>query len=152
MALHVSAHAVGQCSVDAHDARRIGYGDWQTDSEFASFLCRKLREWGPRPTVILEPTCGIGNFAAAALEVFADSVRAVYCIEINEEYLLVARSRLELMARDVALSGGGGCRIVLLQRRRLLRRFEQGLFAARRLLAHRRQPAVGDVKQVGRHT
>lgn len=106
MDIHVSALAVGPCLADAHDARKIGYGDWQTDSEFASSLCRKLREWGVRPTVILEPTCGIGNFAAAALDVFADSVRAVYCIEINEEYMVVARSRLERMTHGGASSGG----------------------------------------------
>lgn len=103
MGVRSSTLAAGQCLAEA---RKVGYGDWQTDSEFASRLCRKLREWGLRPTVILEPTCGIGNFAMAALEVFSDSVRAVYCIEINREYLAVAKSRLERMAYGGASPGG----------------------------------------------
>ena len=49
---------------------REGYGDWQTSYEFAKSVCLYLKSRGITPEVIVEPTCGIGNFIAAAIDVF----------------------------------------------------------------------------------
>lgn len=67
-------------------ASRIDYGDWQTSVEFAKSVCVYLKDNGMRPEVLIEPTCGVGNFIAAAVEVFG-SIKAVYGIEINKEYI-----------------------------------------------------------------
>lgn len=50
---------------------------------------------GCRPSVIIEPTCGLGNFILAALDVFKDSVEMVIGIDINPDYISHVRSVLE---------------------------------------------------------
>ncbi len=74
---------------------RITYGDWQTNMDLATKACRVLRDKGCRPSVIIEPTCGLGNFILAALDVFHDSVEMVICIDINPDYIRHVQSVLE---------------------------------------------------------
>ncbi len=66
---------------------RIAYGDWQTSIDLATRVCLILRDKGLKPSVIIEPTCGLGNFILAALDVFRDSVETVIGIDINPDYL-----------------------------------------------------------------
>ena len=73
---------------------KVEYGDWQTSMPLAKAVCDKLYERGWRPSVIIEPTCGTGNFAMAALEVFKNTLKKVYCVEINREYVEEAERRL----------------------------------------------------------
>src|SRR6266545_2183182 len=44
------------------------YGDFQTPLSLARAVCQKLFGLGYRPEVLIEPTCGKGNFIIAALE------------------------------------------------------------------------------------
>lgn len=69
------------------------YGDWQTNMELALNVCRMLKKQGWRPQVLVEPTCGKGNFILAALQTF-DSIEVVYGVEINGAYLEVLKNRL----------------------------------------------------------
>lgn len=69
------------------------FGDWQTDYEFACAVCRQLKKMGAAPEVLFEPTCGLGNFIKAGLEVF-DTVTEVYGIEIYKPYLDELRQTL----------------------------------------------------------
>lgn len=62
------------------------YGDWQTNLELALNICRLLKDSGVNPKVIIEPTCGKGNFILAALQTF-DSIEVIYGIEIHKPYL-----------------------------------------------------------------
>ena len=62
------------------------YGDWQTNMELALNVCRLLKAEGVNPKVIIEPTCGKGNFILAALQVF-DSIEDIFGIEIHKPYL-----------------------------------------------------------------
>ena len=62
------------------------YGDWQTSIELALSVCRMLKKQGVNPKVVIEPTCGKGNFILAALQVFGD-IEDVYGIEIYNPYL-----------------------------------------------------------------
>ncbi len=62
------------------------FGDWQTGLRFAVEVCRYLKDCGVCPKVIVEPTCGRGNFIKAALSVF-DSVELVVGIEVFKPYL-----------------------------------------------------------------
>ena len=69
------------------------YGDFQTPLSLARTVCHKLFEMGYRPKVLVEPTCGKGNFIIAALEVFP-SIRKVFGLEIQDGYVTECKARL----------------------------------------------------------
>lgn len=73
--------------------KKVDYGDWQTSYEFAKNVCLYLKSEGLTPDVIIEPTCGIGNFIIAAIDVF-DSVQVVYGIEIFTLYINQTEQKL----------------------------------------------------------
>lgn len=62
------------------------YGDWQTNRKLAIEICKLLKANGINPKIIIEPTCGKGNFILAALQTF-DNIETVYGIEIYKPYL-----------------------------------------------------------------
>ena len=69
------------------------YGDYQTPRDFAIKVCRFLKEkCDVRPSTILEPTCGIGNFIEAATMFEAQEIIGV---EIQEQYCEICQSRLD---------------------------------------------------------
>lgn len=60
------------------------FGDYQTPLDFAAKICRYLRdERNITPSMVIEPTCGIGNFLSSSLIFDADKY---YGIEINSDY------------------------------------------------------------------
>lgn len=62
------------------------FGDYQTPIFFAEDICRYLKEEIKlNPRVIIEPTCGTGNFILACQKNF-ESVEKIYGIEISYEY------------------------------------------------------------------
>lgn len=65
---------------------KIEYGDFQTPLELTDKVCKKLVEMGVNPDVIVEPTCGIGNFIKAAAHSF-QSTSNILGIEINPAYI-----------------------------------------------------------------
>jgi len=75
------------------------FGDFQTPIELARAVCRLLFERGLRPTSVLEPTCGLGSFLVASIEVFPNINRAVG-IEINRDYAAIARKAIAEKAPD----------------------------------------------------
>lgn len=76
----------------AADAR-IEFGDFQTPAYLAQQACRVLRARGIRPDLIVEPTCGFGNFLVAAVEEFAECRRAIG-LEINPDHHRRAAERV----------------------------------------------------------
>ncbi|MDR0705613.1 MAG: hypothetical protein LBF88_11570, partial [Planctomycetaceae bacterium] len=78
----------------ANNRNKSEYGDFQTPLELARKICRWLKEQGIEPEVLVEPTCGRGNFIVAALETFP-SIQYVYGIEIYEPYIAETKKRLE---------------------------------------------------------
>lgn len=69
------------------------YGDYQTPLNFATAVCEFLaREKGIRPSVVIEPTCGVGNFLISSLIFEADRY---YGIEINPDYCSICRERIK---------------------------------------------------------
>ncbi len=72
---------------------REEYGDWQTNMELATSVCRFLKAEGISPKVIVEPTCGRGNFILAALQTF-DDVEDIYGIEIHQPYISELKLRI----------------------------------------------------------
>lgn len=60
------------------------YGDYQTPLAFAERVCTYLKEYRHiKPSAIVEPTCGMGNFLKSSLLFDAEEY---YGIEINPEY------------------------------------------------------------------
>lgn len=74
---------------------RAAYGDFQTPISLAARVCQMLLRRGDDPTVIVEPTCGQGNFLVAATEAFPRA--RVVGVEIDEGR--VARARQALAAK-----------------------------------------------------
>jgi hypothetical protein len=69
------------------------YGDFQTPTDLADRVCRRLAELGIRPGTIIEPTCGTGAFVEAAARIFV-SAKRIIGIEVNDGYLEDLRCRL----------------------------------------------------------
>jgi hypothetical protein len=64
---------------------KVEYGDFQTPIELAELICQKLIELGINPDVIIEPTCGVGNFIDASSRLFR-STDKILGVEINPHY------------------------------------------------------------------
>ena len=68
------------------------FGDYQTPLGFAEKVCLYLKEKkGIKPTAILEPTCGVGNFLTSSLIFGANEIVG---IEINPEYCDLCREKI----------------------------------------------------------
>lgn len=65
---------------------KIEYGDFQTNLPLAKQIVKKLKIAGVAPKVIIEPTCGKGNFIVASLDSF-DNINSIIGIEIQEKYV-----------------------------------------------------------------
>lgn len=60
------------------------FGDYQTPPAFAAKICHYLKnERHVAPSIVIEPTCGIGNILSSSLIFNADQY---YGIEINSDY------------------------------------------------------------------
>jgi hypothetical protein len=73
--------------------RKIEYGDFQTPQPLAEAVVALLRDAGISPSVIVEPTCGLGAFVFAALKLFR-SAGDVFAYDIDREYVSGLRKAL----------------------------------------------------------
>jgi hypothetical protein len=71
---------------------KIAYGDFQTPIALAESVCQKLVELDVNPDLIIEPTCGVGNFIDAASRIFKPTTQIIG-IEINPAYLQESRNK-----------------------------------------------------------
>jgi hypothetical protein len=78
---------------DSLQETALEYGDFQTPLSLAKTVCEQLSHLGYRPTTLVEPTCGRGNFVIAALSVFP-TIQTVYGLEIQENYVTECKSNL----------------------------------------------------------
>lgn len=69
------------------------FGDFQTPSELAFEVCQTLSRLNVRPSTIVEPTCGLGNFIQAATKVFYPA--DIHGFEISSEYSEFATSKFQ---------------------------------------------------------
>ncbi len=74
---------------------KVEYGDFQTPIELAEHVCQKLIELGINPDVIIEPTCGVGNFIDASSRLFR-STDKILGVEINSQYVEIIRIKQQL--------------------------------------------------------
>lgn len=68
------------------ESDRTEYGDFQTNSILADKVVLRLIEKGANPEVLIEPTCGRGNFIVASLKYFI-GLKYVFGIEIYKPYV-----------------------------------------------------------------
>ena len=73
-------------------SKRREFGDYQTPIKFSEEVCRYLKkDLKLNPDVVIEPTCGLGNFLQSSYNIFNAS--KYIGIEINEDYTNEAKRR-----------------------------------------------------------
>ncbi|GAB1539999.1 hypothetical protein NUACC21_26680 [Scytonema sp. NUACC21] len=89
------------------DKIKVEYGDFQTPIELAEKVCQKLVALGVHPHVIIEPTCGVGNFIEAASKLFQSSDKIIgiernqhYLRKIEEKQQILQNKKIELISGD----------------------------------------------------
>lgn len=86
------------------NSTRIEYGDWQTPADLASAITDKVSHLlSGAPRAVVEPTCGVGAFLAAASRKFPRALLRGF--DINPDYVAHARTlippdRSEVRAMD----------------------------------------------------
>lgn len=65
---------------------RSEYGDFQTNPDLAGKVTEYLHHKGVSPEIIVEPTCGKGNFIIACLNKFS-AIRTIVGVEIYKPYV-----------------------------------------------------------------
>ena len=65
---------------------RAAYGDFQTNEDLADKIILRLVSRGISPQIIVEPTCGKGNFVIASLKHFTE-IENVIGVEIYKPYV-----------------------------------------------------------------
>lgn len=69
---------------------RAEYGDFQTNMTLTMQIAKKLKDNGISPQIVVEPTCGKGNFILAMISNFA-CIEKIYGIEIQKRYTWQAK-------------------------------------------------------------
>ena len=72
--------------INSQQNKKIEFGDFQTPIELTEIITKKLINLKVEPEIIIEPTCGTGNFLLAASQNFK-SAKKIVGIEINSAYL-----------------------------------------------------------------
>lgn len=65
---------------------RAEYGDFQTNLKLAVSVAQYLSKHIDEPEILIEPTCGKGNFICAALKTFS-FLKKIYGVEIYKPYV-----------------------------------------------------------------
>ncbi len=68
------------------DPDRAEYGDFQTNADLANKVTLHLASKNISPKIVVEPTCGKGNFIIASLKNF-QNIRHIYGVEIYKPYV-----------------------------------------------------------------
>lgn len=81
------------------DVRKIEFGDFQTPDNLAEDVAMFLETHRKvNPSVVVEPTCGVGSFVTASLKAFP-SLTKVFAYDINPDHLAILKSRLNTGSR-----------------------------------------------------
>ena len=72
---------------------KIEYGDFQTPQGLAESIVALLRATGISPSVVVEPTCGLGSFVLAAAHGF-HTVKQSFAYDIKADYVSALKKAL----------------------------------------------------------
>lgn len=75
-------------------SKRIEFGDFQTPAELSKFVVNLVGEIFGTPNVVIEPTCGVGAFLAAAVQQWGSATKYLG-YEINPVYVEQAKGLLD---------------------------------------------------------
>lgn len=78
----------------AKTKQKTEFGDFQTPLEFAREVCEAVAATGFKPQTIVEPTCGVGNFLAAACDKFSEN-QDFFGFDVSPEYIAAATARFQ---------------------------------------------------------
>jgi len=70
--------------------KQVEFGDFQTPDMLAHQVTELVEQIFPDPSVVVEPTCGLGSFLTASLRQFGDYPQ-YYGFDINEKYITSVR-------------------------------------------------------------
>jgi len=68
------------------ESDRAEYGDFQTNKNLSENICKLLYKQNISPEIIIEPTCGKGNFIISSIKTFKN-IKFIYGIEIYKPYV-----------------------------------------------------------------
>ncbi|MHA1520414.1 MAG: hypothetical protein ACTSVZ_06455 [Promethearchaeota archaeon] len=73
------------------DHTRREFGDFQTPHKLSNQICEFLHvKRKLNPNIIVEPTCGVGNFLAASIHHFPE-LKMIYALELQPKYIPIAK-------------------------------------------------------------
>ena len=72
-------------------SKKIEYGDFQTPPELADKMVSLLQNMNFKPSVVIEPTCGLGSILLSAVNSFSPSKSLG--IELQEKYLRILKNK-----------------------------------------------------------
>lgn len=76
------------------------FGDFQTNEGFAEKVCKILAENGVNPDIVIEPTCGEGNFITASVKIF-QNLKKVIGIELQEHYVKQSKDKVNKLGKEL---------------------------------------------------
>lgn len=100
-----------ECVQECVQDDKVAYGDWQTPQALALEVCQRHLACFGMPDIVIEPTCGIGAFVLAALEVF-ENANEIYAIEINPTYTSILKNKILLRALQQTIQQSPNIHIV----------------------------------------
>jgi len=65
---------------------RAEYGDFQTNRKLSNIICNLVTKQDASPEIIIEPTCGQGNFIISCLNTF-ENIKFIYGVEVYKPYV-----------------------------------------------------------------
>jgi hypothetical protein len=80
---------------------RAEYGDFQTNLDLANNITLYLSSENVSPEIIIEPTCGKGNFIIASLHNFKN-IRNIFGVEIYKPYIWETKFRIVNFFLEIA--------------------------------------------------
>ena len=72
--------------------KQIEFGDFQTPNTLAKQVIQFLSHELPKPNIIIEPTCGVGNFIEEAHNEWKNRCK-YFGFEINDEYYKYSKDK-----------------------------------------------------------
>ncbi len=84
--LNVLKETTSEINSTVEENNRAEYGDFQTNAKLADQVSLKLLAKNINPKIIVEPTCGKGNFIIASLKNFK-AIQFIYGVEVYKPYI-----------------------------------------------------------------